>query len=331
MTVLHSLPFKANSAADQPTSDEQNQRDNSPRLVGGAKSAGWTVTDPPSLPKARESEEILKDLRDLDVDNNAEVTKLAREQLFAPQVMLRLAGDYYVCFGGPGLEREPMKLKTKTKKRIDSRDIHPTLSRIKKPNNPTSPRRLPRVVFDIGRLSLKTDDAAREGSVYEQTDYRVVLDMKSRGIWLFYEYYKLNPDDLVEKIEFSMNKTLRRRVGKEFDSAKVLNSITDWNNDLSVTTVEKIMKESCGEVHAYITPALSINVKKQLRTKSSKSREKVPSTDRLRGAFSNELISIAKSLVHDLSELPSLLQSLFRGYISQRARPETGSVVEEVA
>lgn len=284
MTVLHTLPFKFNSAIDQPTSDEQNQRDDGPNLAGDTKSAGWTVTDPPPLPKAREPKEILYDLRNLDFTSNAEVTKLAREKLFAPQVMLRLTEDYYVCFGGPGLVRAPMKME----KNIHSRDIHPTLSAITKPDNPAG-RFLPSVVFDIGRLSLKTDDAAPEGSTYQPTDYRVVLDIKSGGIWLFYEYYKLDPDDLVEKIEFSMNETMEKRVGKKFVSAKVLSSVKDWNDDLNVTAMETNMKESCNEVHAYIAPALSNYVEEQLksspkrriisfpplRTQSSKPKEKV--------------------------------------------------------
>lgn len=280
MIVLDILVSEVNSATDQPSSDEPNQRNDSPDIANDVESTGWEVTDPPPLPEAREPGEILNDLQKLDFTSDPKVLELAREQLFAPRVMLPLARDYateyateyHVCFGGPRLVRGPIDMG----ENIDSQHIHPTLSTLsrfkKRPSIKSLFSPLPRVVFDIGRLYLKTHDVANEGPTYQPTNYRVVLDLKSGAIWLFYEYYDFDSDDLVEEIEFLMNEKLQLRVKKSFDSAKILNSVEEWNNSLTVKTIEDNIKKFGFMSHAYIAPAKSNTVGEQLKSSFKRSK-----------------------------------------------------------
>jgi len=220
----------------------------------------------PPLPKARAADNILSELRNVHLTSDEDFKSLSREQLFAPVVMLPLAGDYYVGFGGPRPAREPMDFST-GKIKIDSRDIHPTLSGIKKPKGflRSFVSDVPKVVFDIGGLFIKSHATTPDGDAYQPTYYRVVLDVNTGAIWLFYEYYQFDPDFKEEKVEFCMNETLKERVNRTFDTAKILDSIKEWRVGLNSTTVERNMRKSGAMARAYLTAALSANVEEYLK------------------------------------------------------------------
>ena len=180
--------------------------------------------------------------------------------------MFNLAGDYYVGFGGHRAAREPMDFGT-AKIKIDSRDIHPTLSGIQKPAGflRSLVSDVPKVVFDIGGLFIKSNATTSDGDAYQPTYYRVVLDVNTGAIWLFYEYYQLDPDFKEEKVEFCMNETLKERVVRTFDRAKVLDSIKEWRDGLNPTTIERNMRKSGAMAHAYLIVLLSANVEESLK------------------------------------------------------------------
>ncbi|KAG8525579.1 uncharacterized protein KY384_009223 [Bacidia gigantensis] len=255
---------------DQAKSDNQSQHNDKPDNTKSADFQSWKMTDLPPLPKARAPNEILNDLKAL-VFTDDEGLKLLREQMFTPRVMLPLAGDFYVWFGGPDLARAPLELGDE----IDSRDIHPSVSEIKRPTSIMSwlkpNKRLPREVFDIGRLYLKTHDATNGGPAYQSIKYRVVLDMFTEAVWLFYEYHELDPeDDSIIKTDFLQSETLKIGGQKSFDSAMILNSIKDWNEDLTMEVIRENIKESGFMSHVYIAPALSRTVEEH--SKSSRQR-----------------------------------------------------------
>ena len=298
MTALNiSLP-KTNSAADQRTTVELNQRDDGPDVTDGAKSAvcgvmdplfiasdiaddaksaDWGVTDLPPLPKPREPKEIVDDLKKLAATDRGKCLKLAREQMYAPQVMLSLASDFAICFGGPRVVRKPMSLGQEIEGKFDSRDIHPTLSSITKlkdgkysgrlsslhsvGKHSGRPSSLPSIVFDIGRLYLRISDGdAKDASTYEATDYRAVMDVISRAVWLFYEYYEVDEHESPVQVPFQENQ-LTRTIGiKRFDSAIALQSIEKWDDQLPVEVVKTNIRKSRFMFHACIAPALSCHV-----------------------------------------------------------------------
>ena len=263
MIVPDVPPSKVDRTADRPD------------IADGAESSGWTVTDPTPLPEAREPEEVLDDLRALPFtsDPKPRAMELAQEQLFAPQLMLPLVGDYHVCFGGPRLARGPMDMAGK----IDSLEVDPVLAGVKKSQCiKRRSKHIPSVVFDIGQLYLDTHNVANDPS-RQPTDYRVVLDMKSGAIWLLYEYYKFDLDGREERIKFSMNKTMKAGAEKSFDLAQVLSSVREWTNSLTIETITHNIKKSCCMSHAYITPVLSSFVEVQLK-KSPKRHKSWPWT-----------------------------------------------------
>ncbi|CAG8949003.1 hypothetical protein HYFRA_00002131 [Hymenoscyphus fraxineus] len=203
----------------------------------------------------REPQEILHDLKRLDFDRKDEFLGfwLAREKVFTTPVMIPLVEDYYVAFGGPGLARPKGR-------GAGGRDVHETFSIV----GATGKSRLPAVVvFDIGDLCVK------KGEGYESTEFRVVMDMWSKEVWIFYEYCKGNDEGAVEKNPFAMNGVFYQRTGKIFDSAKILNSIRDWNGGLEVETVEKNIKRSAANIGPYIEPALSDYVEHEIKMRKA--------------------------------------------------------------
>lgn len=162
--------------------------------------------------------------------------------------------------------REPPLLGTGIIK-IDSRDIHPTLSRIKNLEGflrSLVSDRLPKV-FDIGGLFIISHATTPDRDAYQPTYYRVVLDVNTGAIWLFYEYYQFDPDFQEEKVEFCMNETLEERVDRTFDTAKVLDSIKEWRDDLTPTTMERKTRTSGAMARAYLTAVLSDYVEMNLK------------------------------------------------------------------
>ncbi|KAN0083429.1 hypothetical protein V8E54_002517 [Elaphomyces granulatus] len=211
--------------------EKRSQRDDGAGVADVAASSSMNGTLLPPLPKARAADNILSELRNVHLTSDEDFKSLSREQLFAPVVMLPLAGDYY----------------------IDSRDIHPTLSGIKKPKGflRSFVSDVPKVVFDIGGLFIKSHATTPDGDAYQPTYHRVVLDVNTGAIWLFYEYYQFDPDFKEEKVEFCMNETLKERVNRTFDTAKILDSIKKWRVGLNSTTVERNMRKSGAMARAY--------------------------------------------------------------------------------
>ena len=245
-----SILGKANNSADQSNSDGPNQHNDGPDAATHTEPVHWEVDGPPPLPEARGSKEILKDLKDLiPTRDKFEALDLAREQLFAPPVMLHLAGEYYVKFGGPELVRGPMDAGDPT----DSRDIHLTLSNLTKPANSRFQKnqaRLPSFVFDIGRLYL-----INKSSAYQPTNYRVVLDVVTGEIWLLFEYYQIDLDNPAKKVQYLKENILEMKVQKRFDSAMVLDSIKRWDDSLTVEVMEWNMIKTGVKSGTYMTPA----------------------------------------------------------------------------
>ena len=132
MTALGILLAKVDSVVDRSHSEKQSRRDVGAEIADFFSSRNLKDTHLTPLPKARPADDILKDLRNLDFDSDEDFRKLSSEQLFAPVVMLPLAGDYYVDFGGPRPARKLMDL-GRGKMKIDTRAIHLTLSGITKP------------------------------------------------------------------------------------------------------------------------------------------------------------------------------------------------------
>ena len=261
MNVLDILLFGTKSSAVRNNSSEKIQRNSKSNPKDDAESIDWEIIDPPPLPKARKAEEILNALRKLDSTSHTEVLELAQEQLYAPMVMLPLSRDYYVSFGGPRLGREPMDI-GEGKDKIDTRNIHRTLSTINQPRKPSPKSKdLPTVIFDIGQLSLGTH--AGQEFTYQPTDYRVVLDMLSRSVWLIYGYYQFDLDDVARKVEFLENKTMKDRFGDNFDSAKLLSSVTEWKHGLEEKTISSNIKESGSMRMGCIAPVLVAEVQRQ--------------------------------------------------------------------
>lgn len=272
---------------------------NQPSIASGiaddVELADWGVTDVPPQPKSREPKEIVDDLKNLDATDSEKCLKLAREQVHAPRVMLPLTSEFAISFGGFRLFRKPMSLGQKSKGRLDSRDIHPTLSNITKLKGGKHvgelsslpfigkhfgmPSSLPSIVFDIGRLHLRISDGDRakhtpfyEGTdyrafmapMYEPTDYRAVMDVISRAVWLFYEYFRDDQYGSSEQIPFRKN-SLTKKIGKKrFDSAIALQSIENWDDQLTVEVIEENIKTSCSMSHACIAPAVSRHVEEIL-------------------------------------------------------------------
>jgi hypothetical protein len=130
----------------------------------------------------------------------------------------------------------------------NSRDIHPTLSGIKKPEGflRSFVSDVPKVVFDIGGLFIKSHTTTPDGDAYQPTYYRVVSDVNTGAI-----------DFKEEKVEFCMNETLKETVNRTFDTAKILDSIKEWRVGLNSTTMERNMRKSGAMARAYLTAALS--------------------------------------------------------------------------
>ena len=305
-TILRPFSDKANTSADQSNSDGPNQRDDHPDAATDTESV-WEIEDPPPLPKAREPQEILSDLKGLIlIQDKFKGLELAREQLFAPPVMLRLAGDYFVKFGSPDLVRGPMDAGDK----IDSMDIHPFLSNIRKDptSTPGTQRELPSFVFDIGKLYLRDTSSA-----YQPTDYRVVLDAATGSIWLFYEYYQIGLDDSTEKVQYLVKNPLEVKLHKRFDSARVLVSVEGWDDDLTVEETERSIRETgrMSFTGNYMTPATTHAVEELLGT---------PRANNENLAAVHQGLPPKKKTVADV---PPLLSSLSR---QQRRRSITSPV-----
>ncbi|MCJ1461646.1 hypothetical protein MMC07_000243 [Pseudocyphellaria aurata] len=236
-------------------SDHQShfeKRDDGAGVADDAASPSSLLTP---VPKTR-ADDILNRLKKLHLTSE-DLKNLYPEKRRGPVVMLPLAGDYYVSFGLPRLAREPVDWGTGPTK-IDTHDIHPFLSAIKRTEG--SLRGLgsdvPKVVFDIGRLHIKLKATAPNGDAYEPCYYRVLLDMVTRAIWLCYEYYQYDPDLQEEKVDFCMNEVLEERVDCAFDTAKILDSITEWTDGLKPATIEKNMRESGAMARAHLTAFL---------------------------------------------------------------------------
>ena len=159
MTVLDILLAKANSAADQSHFKKRSHRDDGADVVDVAASPSLNVTLLTPLPKARAADNILNELRNVHLNSDEDFTNLFREQLFAPVVMLPLAGDYYVGFGGPRPAREPMDFGTGKKIRLTVvifiRLCQELRSQAGFLRGLVSD--VPKVVFDIGGLFIKSD------------------------------------------------------------------------------------------------------------------------------------------------------------------------------
>lgn len=310
MAALNIVVPKTNNAGDQQTTDELNQRNDGPDIIDDAKSAicsgvdppsiasdiaddaesvDWGASDPPPPPKPREPKEIVGDLKKLVATDREKYFELAQEQIYTPPIMLSLAGDFAICFGGPGVVREPMSLGS-TEGLVDSREIHPALSSIakfkdgkysgkhsgKRSSLPFIARKrssLPSIVFDIGRLHQRISDRnAKYAPMYEMTDYRVFMDVISRAMWLFYEYYE-GDDDSPRKFSFQRN-PLTKTIGKKYDAAIALQSIENWDGQLTVEVVNRNIKNSCFMSHSCIAPALSRHVEDLLE--ASRKNDIVP-------------------------------------------------------
>lgn len=304
MSAINIVPPKRliASAADQQITDELNPGDDRPDIIDDTKyavcgvinsppiasditddaeSVDWGVFNPPPLPNPRDPKEIINDLKKLVATDHGKCLELAREQIYAPQVMLSLAGDFAICFGGPGVIREPISLGQKTEGKLDSRDIHPTLSSIARRKDGKyfgkhsslhfvgkhsgTHSSLPSVVLDIGRLHLRivSHDNAKDAPMYQATDYRAVMDVISRAVWLFYEYYEIDEDESPVKVPFQKN-PLTKTIGKHFDAAIALPSIEKWDDQLSAQVVKANIRKSCFMSHASIAPAVSRHVENQL-------------------------------------------------------------------
>ena len=295
MTALGLVLPKTNSAADEQATDEPNEHGDGSGDVDGTESAGWAppsicsdsaddaehegwgLTDPPPLPSARKPEEILDDLKSLVASDSKKRFELVQEQTLAPPVMVPLAGKFAICYGGPSMVRGPMSPEGTLSGSIDSRDTDPTLSKIVRFSNGDRSiqilqlliqilqlralgrkyRSLPLVVFDIGRLYLKKPASKeKETFTYQPTDYRAVMDRDSKAVWLFYEYYEVDEDESTTKVPFRLNSPLAKYTGHEFDSAIVLRSIEQWDDELTDPIIKKTITESCFMSGVHLAPTL---------------------------------------------------------------------------
>ena len=242
-------------------------------IANDEQSVDWEIPDPPSLPKARKPEQILSDLINIaaSTGNEPEGLELVREQLYAPRVWLRLTDDYHVSFGGPILARGRMEGDDK----YYGWNIHSTLVNVVQPAGVKleKDKNLPGMVFDIGRLYLSENSyGISEDRTYQPTDYRVFLEWSTKAVWLFYEYYRFDSDDSVVRFEYQKDNTLARNTGKNFDSAKILDSVEEWRQGLRTENIRSIIQKNGFESSAYITPALTPSVEDP--SKSSRNEPK---------------------------------------------------------
>ena len=293
---------RADHATDESTSKDRE-----------AQSVDWEIPDPPPLPDAREPKDILRDIQNLTaISNEPEGLKLVREQLYAPRVWLPLAEDYQVSFGGPILVRRPM-----LEDKFDSREIHGTLMNIEMDAKRKLKERetLPGIVFDIGRLYLSEESRGiSAGPEYQPTDYRVILEWTTKAVWLFYEYYRTDADDSVIEFKYQERNILARKIGKEFDSAKILNSVWEWGDGLRAEAIERNILENGFKSSAYIAPALVTFVED---LKSSRRDESEPlSLHRKESSKSSNRSSITKlrmpQVLHYGNQLIDRINEIFR-------------------
>lgn len=250
-------------------------------------------------------------------NDEPEGLELVREQLYAPRVWLPLTEDYHVSFGGPIMARGRMEGDDK----IDSRGIHSTLVNVVKPATTKlkKPMKLPGVVFDIGRLYLsEKSHGISEGLTHQPTDYRVFLEWTTKAVWLFYEYYRFDSDDSVIKFEYQKNNTLARRIVKEFDSAKILDSVKEWRHGLRTEDIERKVRENGFRSSAYITPAFV----KDLNKSSRKKPEPLSSSLRKESSKSEKGASTSNTISDKSSpDEPEPLSSLRRTESSKSKKP----------
>ncbi|MCJ1467836.1 hypothetical protein MMC07_006461 [Pseudocyphellaria aurata] len=244
---------KANIAADQPHIEKRSQRDD-----GDDAASPSSLLTP--LPEARTADTILIRLKKLHLTSDEDLKNLYRERRRVPVVMLPLAGDYCVAFGRPRLAREPFDFGT-GETRIDTHDIHPFLSGINWSEASLCGlvSDIPKLVFDIGGLFLKSHAPT---DTYHPIDYRVVLDMHTRAIWLLYEYSPHDPDpdfQEEEKVAFCMNATW---ILQQFDPAKVLDSTSPFRDGLDPIAIEKNMRNNDAVARVYFAGILYVDVEK---------------------------------------------------------------------
>ena len=199
--------------------------------------------------------------------------------------------------------------------KIDSREIHSTLVNVVKPAGVKLKKHehLPGVVFDIGRLYLSENShGISKGLTHQPTDYRVFLEWTNKAIWLFYEYYRFDSDDSIIRFKYQKNNTLARKIGKDFDSAKILDSVEKWRHGLRAEDIKSIIQKNGFESSAYITPALVTSVKDPNKSSRNKPEPLSSSLRKTPSKLKKRVAASIKSPGKSSQDEPEPLSSLHR-------------------